>query len=130
MLADFDNRTGDPVFDDTLKQALAVHLDQSPFLNVLSDEKVNATLGLMGRQPGERLTPAVARDLCQRAGSKAMLAGSIATLGHEYIVGLRAIHCSTGDSLAQEQTEAASKEQVLRPWAALPQRCAARSASP
>jgi len=114
VLADFDNRTGDPVFDDTLKRALAVHLEQSPFLNVLSDEKVNATLGLMGRQPGERLTPAVARDLCQRAGSKAMLAGSIATLGHEYIVGLRAIDCSTGDSLAQEQTEAASKEQVLK----------------
>ena len=114
VLADFDNRTGDPVFDDTLKQALAVHLDQSPFLNVLSDEKVNATLGLMGRQPGERLTPAVARDLCQRASSKAMLAGSIATLGNEYIVGLQAINCSTGDSLAKEQTEAAGKEQVLK----------------
>jgi tRNA A-37 threonylcarbamoyl transferase component Bud32/Flp pilus assembly protein TadD len=114
VIADFDNRTGDPVFDDTLKQALAVHLDQSPFLNVLSDEKVNATLGLMGRQAGERLTPAVARDLCQRAGSKAMLAGSIATLGNEYIVGLQAINCSTGDSLAKEQTEAAGKEQVLK----------------
>jgi eukaryotic-like serine/threonine-protein kinase len=114
VLGDFDNKTGDPVFDDTLKQALAVHLEQSPFLNVLSDEKVNATLRLMGREPGEHLTAPVARDLCQRAGSKAMLAGSIANLGTEYIVGLQAIQCNTGDSLAKEQTEAAGKEQVLK----------------
>ncbi|HYN15378.1 MAG TPA: protein kinase [Terriglobales bacterium] len=114
VLADFDNRTGDPVFDDTLKQALAIHLEQSPFLNVLSDEKVNATLRLMGRQPGERLTPAVARDLCQRASSKAILAESIARLGSQYVVGLNAIHCSTGDSLAKEQVEAAGKEEVLK----------------
>jgi eukaryotic-like serine/threonine-protein kinase len=114
VLADFDNKTGDPVFDDTLKQGLAVHLEQSPFLNVLSDEKVNATLQLMGRHAGEPLTTEVARDLCQRAGSKAMLAGSIANLGTDYIVGLQAIQCDTGDSLAKEQAEAAGKEQVLR----------------
>jgi len=114
VLADFDNKTGDAVFDDTLKQALAVHLDQSPFLNVLSDEKVNATLRLMGLQPGERLTVGVARDLCQRAGSRALLAGSIASLGSQYVVGLQAISCGTGDTLAKEQTQANGKEQVLK----------------
>lgn len=114
VLVDFSNTTGDTVFDDTLKQALAVHLEQSPFLNVLSDEKVNATLRLMGRQPGERLTIEVARDLCQRAGSKALLAGSIAALGTQYVIGLQAIDCSSGDSLAQAQVQAASKEQVLK----------------
>ena len=114
VLADFDNKTGDPVFDDTLKQALAVHLEQSPFLNVLSDEKVNVALQLMGRQPGERLTVGIVRDLCQRAGSKALLAGSISSLGSQYVVGLQAISCSTGDTLVKEQTQAASKEQVLK----------------
>jgi len=114
VLADFDNKTGDAVFDDTLKQALAVHLEQSPFLNVLSDEKVNATLRLMGRQPGEHLTVGIARDLCQRAGSKALLAGSIASLGSQYVVGLQAISCGMGDTLAKEQTQAAGKEQVLK----------------
>jgi Flp pilus assembly protein TadD len=114
VLADFDNKTGDAVFDDTLKQALAVHLEQSPFLNVLSDEKVNATLQLMGRQAGERLTVGIARDLCQRESSKALLAGSIASLGSQYVVGLQAISCSTGDTLVKEQTQAAGKEQVLK----------------
>jgi eukaryotic-like serine/threonine-protein kinase len=114
VLADFDNRTGDPVFDDTLKQALAVALEQSPFLNVLSDQKVNATLRLMGREPGEHLTPEVARDLCQRAGSKAMLAGSIARLGSQYVIGLNAVNCSTGDSLAKEQAQAGSSEDVIK----------------
>jgi len=114
VLADFDNKTGDAVFDDTLKQALAVHLEQSPFLNVLSDEKVNATLQLMGRQAGERLTVGIAHDLCQRAGSKALLSGSIASLGSQYIVGLQAISCSTGDTLVKEQTQAGGKEQVLK----------------
>ena len=113
VLADFDNKTGDAVFDDTLKQALAVQLEQSPLLNVLSDQKVNATLRLMGRQPGERLTESMARDLCQRAGSKAMLSGSIASLGTRYVIGLNAINCISGDSLVKEQTQAAGKEQVL-----------------
>ncbi len=114
LLADFVNTTGEPVFDDTLKQALAVQLEQSPFLNVLSDQKVAATLRLMGRQPGDQLLGPVARELCQRAGSKAMLAGSIASLGNQYVIGLNAVNCSTGDSIAKEQAEAAGKEQVLK----------------
>ncbi|HYN14442.1 MAG TPA: protein kinase [Terriglobales bacterium] len=114
VLADFDNKTGDPVFDDTLKQALAVQLEQSPFLNVLPDEKVNATLRLMNRSPNDRLTENVARDLCQRAGSKAMLAGSIDGLGSHYVIGLKALNCTSGDSLAREQVQAAAKEEVLK----------------
>jgi tetratricopeptide (TPR) repeat protein len=114
VLADFDNKTGDAVFDDTLKQALAVQLEQSPFLNVLPDEKVNATLRLMNRSPNDRLTGNVARELCQRAGSKAMLAGSIDTLGTQYVIGLKAFNCTSGDSLAREQVQAAAKEEVLK----------------
>jgi serine/threonine protein kinase/Tfp pilus assembly protein PilF len=113
VLADFANNTGDPVFDDTLKQALAIQLEQSPFLNVLPERKVAGTLRLMGREPGTRLTEELARDLCQRTGSKAVLEGSIASFGTQYVIGLQAIDCSTGDSLAKEQAEAASKEQVL-----------------
>jgi serine/threonine protein kinase/tetratricopeptide (TPR) repeat protein len=113
VLADFANTTGDSVFDGTLKQALAVDLEQSPFLRVLPSARVHETLGFMGRSPDERLTTDVARDLCVRAGSKAMLAGSIANLGSQYVVTLNAINCQSGDSLAQEQAEAASKEQVL-----------------
>ena len=114
MLADFENKTDDPIFDDTLKQALAVELEQSPFLKVISDENVNATLQLMGRQPAERLTVPVARDLCQRTGSRALLSSSISTLGSQYVVSLQAIDCTSGDSLAKAQTQAASKEQVLK----------------
>jgi tetratricopeptide (TPR) repeat protein len=114
ILADFDNRTGDPVFDATLKQALAVQLDQSPFLNVLSDDKISATLRLMGHHPDDRLTEPLARDLCQRAGSKAVLAGFIASVGKQYFIGLNAIDCSTGDSLAKDKAEAVDKEQVLK----------------
>lgn len=113
VLADFTNKTGDAVFDDTLKQGLSVQLAQSPFFNILSDQKVRDTLKLMGRSPGERLTPEVARDLCQRAGSKAYLSGSIASLGSQYVIGLRAANCQTDDSLAQEQVTADSKEHVL-----------------
>jgi len=114
VLADFDNRTGDPVFDDTLKQALLVDLGQSPFLNVLSDRKVSATLSLMGLSPDHPLAGETARDLCQRVGSKAMLAGSISNLGNEYIIGLNAINCSTGDTLVAEQTRASGKGEVLK----------------
>jgi serine/threonine protein kinase len=114
VLADFANTTGDAVFDDTLKQALAVQLEQSPFLNVLSDQKVNATLRLMDRSPSDRLTENVARELCQRAGSKAMLAGSIDSLGRQYVIGLKALNCTSGDSLAREQVQAAAKEEVLK----------------
>jgi eukaryotic-like serine/threonine-protein kinase len=114
VLADFDNRTGDTVFDDTLRQGLAVKLAQSPFFNILSDQKVRDTLKLMGRSPSDRLKPEIARDLCQRAGSKAYLSGSIANLGSQYVIGLNAVNCQTGDSMAQEQVTADNKEHVLK----------------
>jgi predicted Zn-dependent protease/predicted Ser/Thr protein kinase len=113
VLADFANSTGDAVFDDTLKTALNVALNQSPFLNVLSDNSVAATLQLMTLPANTKLTPNVARELCQRAGSKAYIAGSIDRLGSEYVIGLKAINCSTGDTLAVEQKTAAGKEKVL-----------------
>jgi eukaryotic-like serine/threonine-protein kinase len=113
VLADFENSTGDPVFDDTLKTALVVALKQSPFLNVVSDNKVAATLKLMTRPADTKLTPDIVRELCQRVGSKAYLAGSIATLGSQYVLGLRAVDCLSGDTLAQEQVTAAAKERVL-----------------
>jgi tetratricopeptide (TPR) repeat protein/predicted Ser/Thr protein kinase len=114
VLADFANSTGDPVFDATLRQGLAVQLAQSPFLNILSEQKVRDTLKLMGRFPGEPLVPDTARDLCQRTGSKAYLSGSIASLGSRYVLGLSAVDCRTGDLLAQEQVQAARKEDVLK----------------
>jgi serine/threonine protein kinase/tetratricopeptide (TPR) repeat protein len=113
VLADFDNKTGNAVFDDTLKTALTVSLRQSPFLNMLSDSAVEKTLQEMTRPPDTKLTPDVARELCQRAGTKAYIAGSIATLGSEYVLGLNAVNCQSGDTLAQEQVTAASKEKVL-----------------
>jgi serine/threonine protein kinase/tetratricopeptide (TPR) repeat protein len=113
VLADFANKTGDSVFDDTLKQALSVSLRQSPFLNVLSDDKVIATLRMMTRPPDTRLTPDIARELCQRANSKAYIGGSIANLGSQYVVSLKAVNCQTGDDLAQEQTTASGREKVL-----------------
>jgi len=113
VLADFANTTGDPVFDGTLKQALAVDLEQSPFLRVVPNSRVQETLGFMGRSPNERLTTDLARELCMRAGSKATLSGSVASMGSQYVLTLNAINCQTGDSLAQEQTQASSKEQVL-----------------
>jgi tetratricopeptide (TPR) repeat protein len=114
VLADFTNRTGDPVFDDALKQALAVELGQSPFLNVLSDRKVSETLRMMGRPATERITVEVARELCVRTGSKALLGGTISSLGSHYLIDLNAVACSTGDTLAKEQGEASSKEDVLK----------------
>jgi serine/threonine protein kinase/tetratricopeptide (TPR) repeat protein len=113
VLADFDNKTGDPVFDDTLKTALNVSLQQSPFLNVLSDSQVAKTLKLMTRPADTKLTPEVARELCQRAASRAYLAGSIASLGSQYVLGLKGVNCQSGDLLAQGQVTAASKEKVL-----------------
>ncbi|HVH50380.1 MAG TPA: tetratricopeptide repeat protein, partial [Candidatus Bathyarchaeia archaeon] len=113
VLADFANSTGDAVFDDSLKTALAVSLNQSPFLNVLDDNKVAAQLKLMERPAGARLTPEVARDLCQRAGSKVYIAGSIAGLGNQYVIGLKAVNCANGDLVAQEQARASGKEKVL-----------------
>ncbi len=113
VLGDFANSTGDTVFDDTLKTALSVSLRQSPFLNVLSDSEVAKTLQQMTLTPSTKLTPEIARDLCQRQGSKAYLEGSIGTLGSEYVMGLKAVNCQTGEMLAQEQVSAASKEKVL-----------------
>jgi serine/threonine protein kinase len=113
VLSDFANSTGDPVFDDTLKTALSVSLRQSPFLNVLTDSQVAKTLQQMTQPAGTRLTPELARELCQRAGSKAYLAGAIGRLGSEYVVGLKAVSCKNGNTLAEEQVTAASKEKVL-----------------
>src|SRR3989475_4796528 len=114
VLADFANTTGDAVFDDALKQALAVDLEQSPFLNVLSDRKMGETLRLMGHQPNDRITREVAQEICLRTGSKALLAGSISRLGSHYMVGLQAVNCGNGDTLAKEQAEASSKEEVVK----------------
>jgi len=113
VLADFSNSTSDPVFEDTLKTALSVSLRQSPFLNVLPDSEVAATLQLMMRPANTKLSPDVARELCQRVGSKAYIAGSIATLGSQYVLNLKAVNCGTGDILAQQQVEIGSKEKVL-----------------
>jgi eukaryotic-like serine/threonine-protein kinase len=113
VLADFANKTGDAIFDDTLKTALNVSLRQSPFLSVLSDQQVAQTLQQMTRPADTKLTPAVTRELCQRAGSKAYLAGSIGTLGSEYVLGLKAVNCQSGETLAEDQVTAASKEKVL-----------------
>ena len=113
MLADFANSTGDPVFDNTLKQALSVSLRQSPFLNILSDSRVAATLTMMTRPPNTQLTNDVAREVCQRTHSKAYIGGSISALGKEYVLGLRAASCETGDVLAEEQATADRKEEVL-----------------
>ncbi|MGA2076796.1 MAG: protein kinase [Terriglobia bacterium] len=114
VLSDFDNKTRDSVFDDTLKQGLSVQLEQSPFLALVSDRKVNETLKLMGRPAGDRLTPEVTREVCERTGSKAMLTGSIAGLGSQYVIGLKAVNCNTGDVLAEAQEQAAGKEAVLK----------------
>lgn len=114
VLADFTNTTGEPVFDDTLKQAISVQLAQSPFLNILSNARTRATLKLMSKPPDTRLTPEVASDLCQRAGGKAYISGSIASLGSQYVIGLDAINCKTGDPLAQGQVTAQDKEHILK----------------
>jgi eukaryotic-like serine/threonine-protein kinase len=113
VLGDFANSTGDPIFDDTLKQALTISLRQSPFLNVLPESKVAKTLKLMTLDRSAALTPGVASEVCQRAGSKGYVAGAIGSLGSEYVVGLKAVNCHSGDTIAQEQGTAASKEQVL-----------------
>ena len=112
VLAEFTNRTGDPVFDETLRQGLAVQLQQSPFLSLISDDRIGRTLALM-QQPDARLTPEVAQGVCVRTASAAVLEGSIAPLGSQYVIGLRAKHCTTGDILADEQAQAARKEDVL-----------------
>jgi len=114
LLTDFTNTTGDSVFDGTLKQALAVQLEQSPFLNVYPDQRVRKALKFSGRSEDERITVPVARDLCQREGIKAILSGSISPLGSSYVVSLEAMNCITGDTIGRQQTEAPSKEKVLQ----------------
>src|SRR5437899_1776315 len=113
VLADFANTTGDAVFDDSLRQVVAGDLAQSPFLNILSEQKVRQALRLMGRSPNERVTRELAQEICERQGSKAYLAGSISALGSSYSLVLDAVNCRTGDSLARERVEADSKEHVL-----------------
>jgi eukaryotic-like serine/threonine-protein kinase len=114
VLADFVNTTGDPVFDGTLKQALAVQLEQSPFLNILPESQIREALKFMGRAPGDRITNDVAREIGMRAGAKALLTGSIASLGTHYVITLSALNTQSGDVLAREEIEAESKEQVLK----------------
>jgi len=114
VLADFTNTTGDTVFDGTLRQGLAVQLAQSPFLSLVSDTQVQRTLKLMGEPANARLTPEVARQLCQRTDSAAVLDGSIASLGNQYVLGIKAVGCRTGDSLVEEQVTADRKEDVLK----------------
>ena len=114
VLADFTNTTGDAVFDGTLRQGLAIQLEQSPFLSLVSEQRIQQTLRLMGQPSDARLTPEIARDLCQRTESAAVLDGSIANLGSQYVLGLEAVNCLTGDSLAQEQVTADGKERVLK----------------
>src|SRR5215813_4347519 len=113
LLPEFVNTTGEPVFDGTLKQALAVKLQESPFLNVVSEERIGQTLRFMGRSPDEWVTPSLAREVCQRQGVKAMVSGQISPLGSHYVIALNAVNCHTGDSLARGQVEAVSKEEVL-----------------
>ena len=113
VLADFTNTTGDPVFDGTLRQGLAIQLEQSPFLSMISDEAVQKTLGLMGQTADVRLTPKIGLEICERTGSAAVLEGSIASLGSKYVLGLRAKNCRTGVVLDEEQVQAARKEDVL-----------------
>jgi len=114
LLADFVNTTGDGVFDGTLKQALAVQLEQSPYLNILPQSRIQQALRFMGRSPDERVTSDVAREICVRNGVKAMLTGSISSLGSHYVIDLNAVNAQTGDSLGRAQAESDSKEQVLK----------------
>ncbi len=113
VLADFTNTTGDPVFDETLRQGMAVQLEQSPFLNLMSQGRIQHTLSLMGKPADARLTPEIAREVCERTASTAELEGSIAPLGSQYVLGLQARDCRSGDVLAEEQIQAARKEDVL-----------------
>jgi len=113
VIADFANSTGDAIFDDTLKTALNISLRQSPFLNVLSDSGAAKTLKLMARPPETKFTPDVAREVCQRSSSKAYIAGAIGSLGSKYVLELHAVNCLSGDTLAEEQVTAGSKEKVL-----------------
>ncbi len=114
VLAEFVNNSGEPIFDEALKQGLSMELEQSPFLNIVSDRRTAQTLKLMGRSPTEHLNPDLAREVCQRTGSKAMVTGSIARLGTQYVIALTATDCSTGDAFAHQQAQATTRETVLK----------------
>ena len=113
VLADFENKTGDPVFDDTLRQGLIVQLQQSPYLNLIPDQKIRETLKLMGKPAESALTGGTAREVCQRVGARAMLTGAISSLGSQYVMGLRAEGCANGEALDNQQVQASGKDQVL-----------------
>ena len=114
LLTDFVNTTGDSVFDGTLKQALATQLEQSPYFNILPESRIREALRFMGRPEDQRVTSEVAREICARENAKAMLTGSIASLGSHYVISLAAVNAETGDSIASEQAESESKEQVIK----------------
>ena len=114
VLADFVNTTGDSVFDGALKQALAIQLEQSTFVNVLSDRRVAGTLKMMNQPGDERLNYEVAREVCLRSNGKALLEGSISSVGSHYMIGLKAVNCQTGDTLASAQAEASDRDHVLK----------------
>src|SRR5262249_42369217 len=113
VLADFENTTGDPVFDGALRQGLSIQLEQSPFLSIIPDEKIRQTLGLMGQPVDTKLIPAIAREVCQRTGSAAVLDGSIARIGTQYLLTLRAVNCESGKTLASTEAEASDENHVL-----------------
>jgi tetratricopeptide (TPR) repeat protein len=113
VVSDFENKTGDAVFDDTLRQGLSVQLEQSPFLSIISDQQVLQTLQMMGQKQDAKLTPEIAREICQRTGSAAVLDGSIAQIGMQYLLTLKAVNCSSGQSLASTEAQASDKNHVL-----------------
>ncbi len=113
VLADFTNTTGDPVFDGTLRQGLSVQLEQSPFLSIISDQQIQQTLEMMGQKPDAKLTPEIARELCQRTASAAMLDGSVAQIGTQYLLTLKVVNCVNGESLASTEAQASDKNRVL-----------------
>ena len=114
VLADFTNTTGDPVFDGTLRQGLAVQLEQSPLLSLATEQQIQQVLTMMKQSPDAKFTPEIAREVCQRSGGTAVIAGSIASLGSQYVVGLKAVNCRTGILLAEQQLTANGKEQILK----------------
>ncbi len=113
VLADFTNTTGDAVFDGTLRQGLSVQLEQSPFLSIISDQQIQQGLQLMGQKPDSKLTPEIARELCQRTGSKAVLDGAIAQIGTQYLLTVKAVNCASGENLASTEAQASDKNHVL-----------------
>ena len=116
VLADFANTTGDPVFDGTLRQGLAVQLEQSPFLSIIPDEKIQQTLVLMGQPADAKLIPAIAREVCQRTASAAVLDGSIARIGTQYLLTLKAVNCESGKTLASTEAQASDENHVQGTW--------------